>query len=1207
MPPPSELTAVFREQAEAILREGRFQNFVAQSHSRDVLRSLHVPEDEWPTYTATIDEDLAYAGQTLLYLGLRLKQASAEASDADSFLIRGAEILEYIYARADNSDPERVCQLFTAALAYYMAGHFARAFVLVRDLEAEAPLPRFLRPIRHLLLKAFRALRGTVLDELLQTDYEDAQIATAVTDGELDEDQALCRVLEATLYRALSHLLEHVRTGDPTLLEAAEELIRGGTEVAVEHRFADWWWYFSCVGALLGTFRRHSLWTNLAPFLVQAESADLARRYVHSNLRLPTPVVELWPSQVAAVPHLLAEGGQKNLCVRMPTSAGKTKIAELAILTLAAGGGVDPTSKCVYVAPYRSLAVEIEQTLRQALRPLGLQVSELYGGFELTAVEKLLIEGTHVLVATPEKLDAFVRFSPDLAAQIRLVILDEGHIISPPNFRSIRDSRGLKYEVFLQRLVKRCERSGARLVFLSAVMPNAEQFAEWITGNRSGLVSSDWRPSRLMLGEVVWTGTAINVEFTHADRQPLGHRCFVPNFVTQWGASAIPGRRRNPFPKDGEEALALTALEFARQKLTMVFVAQKRLAEPFGRRLLECVELRRAIAEAAGEAYGLSVDERFRDDIDRCIDLVQEHMGEDSEHAAFLREGFVVHHSGLPQPVRLAMERLVRSGAVRLVVATTTLAQGVNFPIHTVLVHSLDHGQGELVSPMDFWNICGRAGRGMKENEGQVLFFAKVCFEEWRKKKPKQFKIQSVGWQRRCFEEWCQAQREERARYLSQYGTYQVQSGLLRLLIQVAALWKEQHGAVDVAELCEALANNALDLFAPSAEVDLEAVLSTLDGLLIAMTEECDAEEITPDTFQDLLCRSLVHLQLTTPAERQTVNRVLAARVRFIRNRHADPEKRRQYYQLGLPLRDCEFIERERDALLALYLRAVDYSTWSITERAAHLDEISGTLLRLSEVAPAVEVPRCARRILELWLSGQAPTAILRDPEVSEEGLTAHDLNRYIDDVFLYRLPWGLNSLGNYLKRYAEVTGSDWPSVCDYYSSFVKYGVHEPVVCWLLGLGIPSRAAAGRIAMLISHPVESPEALLRWLRAGGIAELEEAGLAPADAEMLRTAVSSAAAARNEQDERPISLSFRNVPPSGPAPVPGTRLLVERSPGGEAHRYRLRTLSGSLLCNFRFASDRLARWMDTPEFVTAEVVPMTGTDPDIRLSVRITSI
>jgi hypothetical protein len=373
------------------------------------------------------------------------------------------------------------------------------------------------------------------------------------------------------------------------------------------------------------------------------------------------------------------------------------------------------------------------------------------------------------------------------------------------------------------------------------------------------------------------------------------------------------------------------------------------------------------------------------------------------------------------------------------------------------------------------------------------------------------------------------------------------------------------------------------------------------------MTEECEAEEITPNTFQDLLCRSLVHLQLSTEGKRQTVNRMLAARVRFIRNRHPDAGKRLQFYQLGLPLRDCEFIEGERDALLALYQRAADYGTWTITERAAHLDEISGVLFRLSEVAPDVEVPARARRILELRLSGETPTAILSDPEVSAEGLTAHSLNRYIDDVFMYRLPWGLNSLGNYLKHYAEATESDWPTVCDYYSSFVKYGVHEPVVCWLLGLGLQSRAAALRIGMHIGNQVESPEALLRWPRPGGIAELEEAGLDQADRELLRAAVHGGGSGASDRDARPVSLSFKTVPRSASAPLAGTRLLLERVDGGEPHRYRLLTLSGSLLYAFQFESDRLASWMQTPEFVTVEVIRPSSTDPNVRLSIRIISI
>src|SRR5262249_61841516 len=100
-----------------------------------VLRYLGTPLEEWPHYTPSLDEDLVYTAQYLLYLGLKLKASPETEERGDSNLTLGAEILEHVYARAGDGDPERVCQLFTAALAYYMSGHFARAFVLVRDLE----------------------------------------------------------------------------------------------------------------------------------------------------------------------------------------------------------------------------------------------------------------------------------------------------------------------------------------------------------------------------------------------------------------------------------------------------------------------------------------------------------------------------------------------------------------------------------------------------------------------------------------------------------------------------------------------------------------------------------------------------------------------------------------------------------------------------------------------------------------------------------------------------------------------------------------------------------------------------------------------------------------------------------------------------------------------------------------------------------------
>src|SRR5262249_20643052 len=150
-----------------------------------------------------------------------------------------------------------------------------------------------------------------------------------------------------------------------------------------------------------------------------------------------------------------------------------------------------------------------------------------------------------------------------------------------------------KYEVLLQRLGRRFEPTETRIIFLSAVLPNAEQVAEWITGDSSGLVASNWRPSRLMLGEAIWDGEAISIEYTHADHKPLGHRCFVRRFVVQIPAEQLlDPRRRTPFPSDQSEALALTALDFAKRGMTMVFVARKASTEPLGKAVLGCIRRR---------------------------------------------------------------------------------------------------------------------------------------------------------------------------------------------------------------------------------------------------------------------------------------------------------------------------------------------------------------------------------------------------------------------------------------------------------------------------------------------------------------------------------------------------------------------------------------------------------------------------------------
>jgi replicative superfamily II helicase len=114
---------------------------------------------------------------------------------------------------------------------------------------------------------------------------------------------------------------------------------------------------------------------------------------------LKRPVAELWASQRAALP-LALNVANNGAVINLRTSAGKTRVEELAILqTLLA----DPAARVFYLAPFRSLALEVEYTLAASFTDLGYGVSHLYGGARVSAVDTELAAESAITIATPEK------------------------------------------------------------------------------------------------------------------------------------------------------------------------------------------------------------------------------------------------------------------------------------------------------------------------------------------------------------------------------------------------------------------------------------------------------------------------------------------------------------------------------------------------------------------------------------------------------------------------------------------------------------------------------------------------------------------------------------------------------------------------------------------------------------------------------------
>ncbi len=449
------------------------QTLYAVLNARSIFESRRVPVEDQPSFGAHIPSIAYRAAYEYLIAGIRYLENEGSISESDTVLYLAAQMLEKLFVPEPGELPNRTEELFTAALAYYLSGHYASAYVIMKGIEI---LPGTAQPfilLQRLFSKSLGEIRKETLIILRDAKYSDDVIAGKLESGEIDEIEVVNRILTATLNRSLSFFLDYAYTGRHESIEQAIRLLEGGVVLSTDQQMEKWWWLMRSSLVILREYYSNSLWIQLQP-LLEADSSSIVRSYIQSLYRRERPVIELWRSQKVAV-EPINEDDRRSLCIKMPTGTGKTRIAELAILRFLLDNIGQPNRKCIYIAPYRALAIEVEESLRQSLSPLGVRVSELYGGYHLNPVETILFEQSGVLIATPEKVDAFLRYVPELAQNVGLIIIDEGHIIDK------RES-GLRYELFLHRLLRRFGNHGVRILFVSAVMPNEDQFTKWITG-----------------------------------------------------------------------------------------------------------------------------------------------------------------------------------------------------------------------------------------------------------------------------------------------------------------------------------------------------------------------------------------------------------------------------------------------------------------------------------------------------------------------------------------------------------------------------------------------------------------------------------------------------------------------------------------------------------------------------------------------------
>lgn len=451
---------------------------------------------------------------------------------------------------------------------------------------------------------------------------------------------------------------------------------------------------------------QNSIW-----WLLRSFNAEISKhvRNLASESRAQ-PMLELLPPQRRAIlEDGLLDPAHRAVVVQMPTSSGKTLLAEFRILQ---ARNSFPDCWIAYLAPTRALVNQVALRLRRDLSPLGIKVESAAPALEVDIFEEEWLQSANdadIVVTTPEKLDMLLRGGRRDAAKrpLGLVVVDEAHNIG-------EGARGMRAELLLAMLNQ--EQSQAQLLLLTPFIPNGDELAQWLDSERSKSISVlalDWQPNERAIGMVYPVG---------AGRQ------WSLYFRT---LHTIPAQIQidEKLPLEGPRPPLSMPISRVRQSRSTISAAAARILSQRSNSC--CIVLADSPASAWEIADQLAgtADPLFDIRSDR-VALVQRYLrtefANDFRLIALLDARIGVHHAGLSPEARYLIEWLAELGELKVLAATTTLAQGVNFPVSAIVLATFYHYQPRKgavqMSAAQFQNIAGRAGRLYQDTLGIVAF-----------------------------------------------------------------------------------------------------------------------------------------------------------------------------------------------------------------------------------------------------------------------------------------------------------------------------------------------------------------------------------------------------------------------------------------------------------------------------------------------------
>lgn len=771
-------------------------------------------------------------------------------------------------------------------------------------------------------------------------------------------------------------------------------------------------------------------------------------------------ILTLWPPQLDLL--RMAEKGTatvfspsvKRSFLSTPTSGGKTLIAQLMVASHLATEG---TSVC-YVAPTRSLCHEVRNSLASRLRYIETEVvDDLPEGDWL---DEQLSVAARVEVMTPERLSYLIRSdSKKVLERFGMFIFDEVHSVG-------EKGRGWTLEEDLSYLHYATQGKHHRIVLMSAAVGNRVHFVKWMSSEEDykdvAFLHSDWRgPRRLhAICSTKPDWLQPQEEVTRSVQFPK--RVQYPLHATLHVRISHTGEIHSLQTTEPVGTLAFKVSE------DNIRVRDSSNTTPFYQTLIPLIQhlsisgpvliiesTRRATVLMA-KTIAESQEPSDRPENQPLVDLVEARLGELHPLTEVIKKGVAYHHGSLPSEIREAIEEAVTQGHLKFLVATTTMTEGINLPVRSVVIASQgsygQEGYNEYITGSKLINAIGRAGRATKETEGVVVLArqARVQESDFERLKPTDSDIEIN----------------------SMLSTEEA----LNALAEFEALQRSAEDAI-------------LEGFAPQIDQFLSFIW------FIAAQLEVLGKAVSTDELKEVLGKTLAWVQLNSDNQDRWL---AAADLAISVYGHTKPSSRKRWASVGTSLSSAKQIEIMAEEL------ATEVSNLDVPSDALEVVNLimaEGRLQRILELSEAPKTKVYTQRgghrqqieiqideVLRQWIQGTELVTLSETylKDVANIDFRFEQLGDFINDYFETFLPWifgvtieWTNSLLKERNVEKELPGN--------VSALIRWGVSNRHAVNLMIGGIRSRRLATKITQI--WETEKKDGDIRaWIRLMNVAQ-----------------------------------------------------------------------------------------------------------------------